>query len=89
MQQGAYKGFVMNKKNIIRDKNYLKFIRGLECVVCGNPHVEAAHLRMNTDGKKRSFSIDDPLMYESMQSLDGGGMEKMLTSVVGAPSNFL
>mgnify|MGYP003627783575 FL=1 len=50
MQQGAYKGFFMNKKNIIRDKNYLKFIRGLECVVCGNPHVEAAHLRMNTDG---------------------------------------
>jgi len=40
----------MLKKSIIRDNNYLKFIRTLECVVCGNPHVEAAHLRMRTNG---------------------------------------
>tara|TARA_R100001369_G_scaffold41084_1_gene67182 strand:- start:9 stop:1739 length:1731 start_codon:yes stop_codon:yes gene_type:complete len=46
-------------------------------------------INFRVDGKKRSFSIDDPLMYESMQSLDGGGMEKMLTSIVGAPSNIL
>lgn len=35
---------------MIRDKHHLDFIRQLECVKCASPHVEAAHLRMGTDG---------------------------------------
>ena len=37
-------------KSIIRCKSHLQFIRELECVLCGNPGVEAAHLRWKTDG---------------------------------------
>lgn len=37
-------------KNIIRDKKHLNFIRTLECVMCANPFVVAAHLRIGTDG---------------------------------------
>jgi hypothetical protein len=35
---------------MIRDKRHLQFIRELECVLCGSPYVEAAHLRWGTDG---------------------------------------
>lgn len=35
---------------MIRDKRHLDFIRSLECVLCASPYVEAAHLRMGTDG---------------------------------------
>ena len=37
-------------KNSRKNRPHLHFIRQLECVKCGNPHVEAAHLRMGTDG---------------------------------------
>ena len=40
----------MAYKTIIRDNKHLKFIRQLECVLCGSPFVEAAHLRIGTDG---------------------------------------
>jgi len=72
------------QQRIVRDMNSLGLARE---VTAGQTGTNVINFRV--DGKKRSFSIDDPLMYESMQSLDGGGMEKMLTSVVGAPSNFL
>jgi len=72
------------QQRIVRDMNSLGLARE---VTAGQTGTNVINFRV--DGKKRSFSIDDPLMYESMQSLDGGGMEKMLTSIVGAPSNIL
>ena len=29
-----------------RDKDYLSYIASLSCVICGNPNVECAHIRM-------------------------------------------
>lgn len=49
---------------MIRDKRHLDFIRSLECVLCASPYVEAAHLRMGTDGgmgMKPSDSFSLPL----------------------------
>ena len=40
----------MAYKTLIRNKKHLKFIRELECVFCASPFVQAAHLRIGTDG---------------------------------------
>ncbi len=41
---------------------YLAFIRGLPCVICGNPHTEAAHLRMASRlaGKRQTGMGEKP-----------------------------
>ena len=41
------------------------------------------------DGKDRKFTIDDPLIYESMQPLVGGAGLDMVSQVLGAPANLL
>jgi hypothetical protein len=40
-------------------------------------------------GKDRKFTIDDPLIYESMQPLVGGAGLDMVSQVLGAPANLL
>ncbi len=44
------KGFIVLKKTVIRSSKHLKFIRTLECAMCDSFYVEAAHLRMRTNG---------------------------------------
>ena len=72
------------QQRIVRDMNSIGLAREIKAGQTGNNVIS-----FRVDGKKREFAIDDPLMYESMQSLGGGSMEKMLTSIVGAPSNVL
>jgi len=72
------------QQRIVRDMNSLGLAKEVKAGQSGNNVIS---FRVN--GKKRDFSIDDPLMFESMQALGGSGAEKMLTSIVGAPSKFL
>jgi len=72
------------QQRIVRDMNSLGLAREVKAGQMGNNIIS-----FRVDGQKRDFAIDDPLMYESMQSLGGGSMEKMLTSVVGVPSTVL
>jgi hypothetical protein len=38
-------------------------------------------INFKVDGKKRSFSIDDPLMFQAMESSSISSAESMITSV--------
>src|SRR5215475_15188167 len=40
----------VRKPNPRRAANHLKFIRELDCMVCGSPWTQAAHVRAGTDG---------------------------------------
>jgi hypothetical protein len=46
-------------------------------------------INFRVDGKKRSFSIDDPLLFDSMNSAGISSAEQMITSIVGAPATAL
>ena len=72
------------QQRIVRDMVNLGLAREVKAGQSGTNVIA-----FRVDGKKREFSIDDPLMYESMQALGGSGMEKAVTSVVGAPSKVL
>ena len=72
------------QQRIVRDMNSLGLAREVMAGQQGNNVIS-----FRVDGKKRDFSIDDPLMFESMQLIGGGSLETMLTSVVGTPSRYL
>lgn len=44
------------KRPRVKDEDHLKFIRTLRCCVCGNPNVQAAHIRSSSDlyGKRET-----------------------------------
>jgi len=46
-------------------------------------------ISFRVNGKKRQFSIDDPLMFQSMESSNISSAESMVTSVVGAPATAI
>ena len=56
-------------------------------VPSGAPKGEQPIVDLRVQGKKRSFIVNDPLLYETMLPM-GGGYE-ILESVLGAPASFL
>ena len=56
-------------------------------VPSGAPKGEQPIVDLRVQGKKRSFIVNDPLLYETMLPM-GGGYE-LLENVLGAPASFL
>ncbi len=44
------------KRPRVKDEAHLRFIRTLKCCICGNPNVDAAHIRSSSDlhGKRET-----------------------------------
>jgi len=72
------------QQRIVRDLNSLGLAREVKA---GEKGTNVINFRV--DGKKRSFSIDDPLMFQAMESSSISSAESMITSVVGAPATAL
>ena len=72
------------QQRIVRDLNSLGLAREVKA---GEKGTNVINFRV--DGKKRSFSIDDPLMFQAMESSNISSAESMITSVVGAPATAL
>ena len=72
------------QQRIVRDLNSLGLAREVKAGEKGTNVIN-----FKVDGKKRSFSIDDPLMFQAMESSSISSAESMITSVVGAPATAL
>ena len=72
------------QQRIVRDLNSLGLAREVKAGEKGTNVIN-----FKVDGKKRSFSIDDPLMFQAMESSSISSAESIITSVVGAPATAL
>lgn len=72
------------QQRIVRDLHSLGLAREVKAGEKGTNVIN-----FKVDGKKRSFSIDDPLMFQAMESSSISSAESMITSVVGAPATAL
>ena len=55
----------------------------------GEPVDGRATVSFRVDGKDRKFTIEDPLVYQSLQPLTGGNGFDILETVLGKPANLL
>ena len=81
----------MGMKNVAQQRVVRNMVRyGMSSEI---PQGEAVDGRptvsFRVNGKDRKFTIEDPLVYQSLQPLAGGNGFDILDTVLGAPANLL
>tara|TARA_R100000353_G_scaffold9360_6_gene10665 strand:- start:1464 stop:9512 length:8049 start_codon:yes stop_codon:yes gene_type:complete len=81
----------MGMKNVAQQRVVRNMVRyGLSKEIQpGEPVDGRATVSFRVDGKDRKFTIEDPLVYQSLQPLAGGNGFDILETVLGKPANLL